>query len=102
MACFRHNILFLLAADADVEADDTVLVAGADHGNVPRKEVLPLNDLLRALRDIGAVGERDVVGELLLDGDLRTAGGGVGLGGQALRVDLDAADAKEFLHAAAE
>ena len=39
-------ILLLAPADAHVEADHTVLVAGADKGNVTIHIVLPLNDLL--------------------------------------------------------
>src|SRR5258708_29269021 len=101
MAGLPSRSLFLLAADADVEADYAVLIAGANHRNATREKIFALDDLLRTLGNIGAVGERDVVGELLLDGDLRAARGRIGLGGQALGIDLDPADAEKFLHTAA-
>jgi hypothetical protein len=85
----------------EVEADYAVLIAGADDGKVAIDIVLALDDLLRTLRDIGGVGEGNVVGELLLDGDLRTAGGGIGFGSEALRIDFDIAGAEQALEAAA-
>ena len=93
--------LLLLAADSNIEADYAVLVAGSDRRNVAREVILALNDLLRALRDIGAVSQRDVIGKLLLNGDLGSSGRGIGFRGQALRIDLDAAGAKQLLDTAA-
>lgn len=95
-----QNILFLAPTDAHIEADHAILVSRADHRDIAREIVLSPDDLLRTLRDIGAIAEREVVGELLLDGDLRSASGWVGFGGESLRVDLDAADSKQALHAA--
>ena len=67
----RSLLSFLAAADSHIEADDAVLVARADDRNVAIDIVLSLDDLLRTLRNIGGVGEGEVVGELLLDGNLR-------------------------------
>jgi len=61
----RSLLLFLPAADADVEADDAVLIACTDDGKVAIEIVLALDDLLRTLRDVGGVGEGDIVGEFL-------------------------------------
>src|SRR6266852_1097214 len=93
--------LFLATADAQVEADNAVLVTGANDGNVAIEIVLPLNNLLRTLRNIGGVGERYVVGEALLDGDLGAAGSGISFGAQSLRIDFDVAGAKQTLEAVA-
>src|SRR5258708_38094246 len=98
MAGLPSRSLFLPAADADVEADYAVLIAGANHRNATREKIFALDDLLRTLGNIGAVGERDVVGELLLDGDLRAARGRIGLGGRTLRNYLDTADAEKVLN----
>src|SRR5262245_39880316 len=68
--------LLLALANFDVEADYAVLVAGADHGNIAGKIVFDLNNLLRCGRHVGAVGQGKVIGNLLLDGDLRAANGG--------------------------
>lgn len=38
--------LFLATADAQIKADNAILVPGADGGEVAIKIVLPLNDLL--------------------------------------------------------
>src|SRR5207245_1100191 len=74
-----------------------VLVAGADYRDVLADVVLALDDLLGGLRNILAVGQREVVNNLLLDGDLR-APGGVGFGVQALWIDFDFADPQQLLH----
>ena len=44
---------FFAAADAEIEADYAVLVAGADYGKISFHIVLALNDLLRALGNVG-------------------------------------------------
>src|ERR1700689_236108 len=90
-----ENTLFSAVAHAHVEADYAVLIAVAHDRDVAVDVVFALDDLLRTLRDVGAVAERDVIGELLFDGDLGTFRRGVGFRGQALRIDLDAADAEE-------
>src|ERR1700722_17945136 len=95
------TILFLAAADEHIKADHAVLIASADRRNVPREEILSLDALLRTLRDVGAVGQRDVVGKLLLDGDLGTARRGVGFRSQTLRIDLDPAHSENLLQPAA-
>ena len=94
-------LLFLAPADLHVEADNTVLVAVADEGNAAIDIVLPLNDLLRTLRNIGGVREGEVVGELLLDGDLRAVADGIGDGAESLRIDFNIAGAEQALEAAA-
>src|SRR5258708_4157385 len=48
-------MLFLPPADAHIEADHTVLVARAYRRNIAIEIVFALNDLLRTLRDVGAV-----------------------------------------------
>src|ERR1700749_666299 len=88
------TILFLALANADIEADHAVLIARAHHRNVAVDVVFALDDLLRTLRNIGAVSERNVVRKLLLDGYLRAARRGIGFGGQALGIDFDAADSE--------
>src|ERR1700757_4800617 len=95
-------ILFLAAPDTHIEADHAVLIARAHNRNAPVDEILAFNNLFRALRDVGAVGESKVVCELLLDRDLRPARRGVGFGGQSLRIDLDPAYPKQLLHPAAD
>src|SRR5579872_6251671 len=97
-----QTILFLALSNADIKADYAVLIARAHHRNITIHVVFALNDLLRTLRDVGAVGERKVIGELLFDGDLRASRCGIGFRSQPLRIDLDAADSKELLHAAAD
>src|ERR1039458_6312952 len=94
-------ILFLAAPNADIETDHAVLIARAHNRNIAVDVILALNNLLRTLRNVGAVGESNVFGGLLLDGDLRAPRRGIRFGGQALRIDLDPADPEEFLHAAA-
>src|SRR5579864_7937008 len=88
----RPSRLFLALPHADIEADHSVLIARAHHGDIAIEVILALNDLLRTLRDVRAVSKRKVVGELLLDSDLRASGGGVGLSGQPLRVNFYPAD----------
>ncbi len=61
-------------ANLNVKADHPVLIARAHHGDVAVDVVLALNDLLGALRNVGAICERNVVGELLLDRDLGASG----------------------------
>src|ERR1700736_5535698 len=93
--------LFLALSHADIEADHAVLIARAHHRNVALDVVLALNNLLRTLRDVGAVSERNIIGELLLNRNLRAPRRGVRFGRQALRIDFDPADSEELLHAAA-
>ena len=94
-------ILFPAPSNADIEADHSVLIACAHDRDIGIDIVLALNNLLRTLGDVGAVGKSNVVGELLLDGDLRSSRRGIGLRSQALGIDLDPADTEELLHAAA-
>jgi hypothetical protein len=47
-SCFPSELL-LATADAQIETYHSVLVAGADEGNVAIEIVLSLNDLLRTL-----------------------------------------------------
>src|ERR1035438_2557949 len=96
-----RTILFLALSNADVEADHAVLIARAHHRNVAIDVVFALNDLLRTLRYVRAVSKRNVISELLFDGDLWAPRRGVGLRGQPLWIDLDAADSKQLLHATA-
>src|SRR6266478_2088812 len=96
----RQALLFALA-NFYVEADDSVLVACTDDRDVPANVVLALNDLLRGLGNVLAVSKGEQVGELLFDGHLGAAGG-VGLGVQPLRIDLDAADSEQPLDAVAD
>src|SRR5580765_2030501 len=95
-------ILFLPSTDAHIEADHTVLVARTQYRYVAVDVVLALNDLLRTLRDIGAVTQRQVVGEFFFDGDLRSTTGGICLGARSLWIDLDATDAEQLLHSASD
>src|SRR3984885_10034201 len=95
-------ILFLALSNADVEADHAVLIPRAHHRNVAIDVVFALNDLLRTLRHVRAVSKRNVIGELLLDGDLWALRCGVGFRGQPLWIDLDAADSTQLLHATAD
>src|SRR6266536_1061813 len=97
----RNTVLFPAASNPHIEADHAILIARTHNRNVPINVVLALDNLLRTLRYIGAVTESNVVRELLLDGDLRAARGWIGFRGQHLRIDLDPADSKKFLHAAA-
>ncbi len=100
-----HNteqILFLPLPHPHVETDYTILVPQPHDGNATRDVVLHLDKLLRRAGDVGGVGERQIIFHLLLNGDCRTRLGGRGLGGKALRIDLDAADAKQFLHPVAD
>lgn len=102
---FSASTFFLLlfaAANAHVEADYAVLIAIAHDGDAAIHIVLSLNNLLRALRNVGGVSEGDVVGELLLDGDLRSVADGIGFGGEPLRIDFDVAGAEEAIEAAAD
>jgi hypothetical protein len=83
-----------------VEADNTVLVARAYDRKVAIEIVLALDDLLRALRDIGGIGEGDVIGEFLLDGDLWAVTDGIGFGDESLGINLDIAGAEQPLEPA--
>src|SRR5579864_8333429 len=93
--------LFLALPYADIEADHSVLIARAHHGDIAIEIIFALNDLLRTLRDVCAVGQRKIVGELLLDGHLRAPRGRIGFRGQPLGIDLDPADPEQLLHAVA-
>src|ERR1700678_2013431 len=94
--------LFHTMADAQVEADDAVLIAGTNDGKVAIEIILALNNLLRALRDVGGIGYGYVVSKFLLDTDLRPVADGVGFAGKSLRVDLDVAGAEQALQPAAD
>jgi hypothetical protein len=95
------TILFLATPDEHIKTDHPILIARAHGGYIAGEEVFALDDLLRTLGDVGAVGERHVVGKLLLDRDLRAARRRVGLGGQSLRINLDPAHSEDFLQPAA-
>src|SRR4029077_8343330 len=69
--------------------------------NVTRQVIHHLDNLLRRLCDVSGVGKSQVVLDLLFDRDRGTSLGGRGLSGETLRIDLDTADAEEFLHAVA-
>src|SRR5258708_4935117 len=53
--------------DSHVEAHNPVLVAQSDNGDITGDVVYPLNDLLRSLRNISAIRERQIVLNLLFD-----------------------------------
>jgi hypothetical protein len=53
--------------------------------------------LLRTLRHVGRIGERDVIGEFLFDGDLGAVADGIGFCGEPLRIDFDIAGAEQPL-----
>src|SRR5215469_6303078 len=89
------SILFLPPADAHIKAHNPVLITRPLHRQVAVDVVLTLDDLLRALRNVGAIGEGKVVGKFLFDCDLRSTGGGVRLRGEPLRIDLDSTDPEQ-------
>src|ERR1700721_1113985 len=64
--------LFLASTHAHVKADYAVLVARAHGRNIAVKEILALDDLLRALRNVGAVSEGKIIATLLLTRNLRS------------------------------
>src|SRR5579885_2240323 len=91
-------------ADFDVDAEGAVLVAEGDDGDVAVDVVFDLDDLLLGGGDIGFVGDGEIAGDLLLDGD---AGAGVLVGGGGAEadkagIDAEAGDAKEAFEAAAD
>src|SRR5581483_1944509 len=91
--------LSLAPTDFHIKADHPVLVADGYDGDVPGYVVLGATDLLRGLDDIGGVAESQIVLDLLLDGDRRSALSGGGHRLQSLRVNLDAAVAEQALRA---
>ena len=95
-------MLLLPSPHSNIKTDHAVLVAQSDDRHVPGQVVLDLDDLLRGLRDVGCIGERQVVLDLLLNGDGWTCLRGRGLSRQALRIDLDAADAEQLLYPVAD
>src|SRR5260370_20129511 len=96
---FRRSLL--PAPYLKVETNDSVLVAQRHDGNSPRDVVLHLDDLLAGNGDVGAVGQGEIAGHLLLDGDLRSSNH-VGFAGQSLRIDLNAACPEQTLQAAVD
>lgn len=97
----RIRQLFFAAAYSNVEADYSVLVTDSDHGNIASDVVFHLDNLLRRLRHVGAVGQGQIVGNLLLDRDLRSTSR-VGFSAQPLGVDLDPASTKQTLDPVAD
>src|SRR5208282_3855271 len=93
--------LFFTAAYFKIEADHSVPVAQSYDGNISGQVVFQLDDLLIGNGDIGAVGQGDIAGHLLLDRDLRPANHG-GVTGQALGIDLDMAGPEQVLQPAVE
>src|SRR3974390_118309 len=80
-----------------VEADYAIFVADALNRVFRVDVVLELNNLLRRLRQVGDVGQRDVVGDLLLNGESRT---GIIVSPSYRGIDANGADAKQFRSAA--
>ena len=72
-----------------VKADHAVLVARSYDRKVAIEIVLALDDLLRALRDVGGIGEGDVIGEFLFDCDLWAVADGISFGDESLWINLD-------------
>src|ERR1035438_4357612 len=85
----------------EVETHDSILVAQSHDRNRSRDVILQLDDLLARNRDIGAVGERNIARDLLLDGDLR-ASNHARFRRQALRIDFDPAGSKQALEPAVD
>src|SRR5579863_7166712 len=90
--------------DFYVDAEGAVVVAEGDDGDVAVDVVFHLNDLLLGGADVADVGDSEVVGDLLFDGD---AGGGVlfgAAGGDFCKagIDAEAGDAEEAFEAATE
>lgn len=84
-------------AEKHIEADYAVLVADGDDGNVTRYVVFALYNLLRRLRDLGAVGERQIAGNLLLEGNCWCRARRRGFGIEAIGIDFDSSNTKEAL-----
>src|SRR5579884_120742 len=92
-------ILFFSMADVHIKPQNAVLVPYSYDGNIFVYVVFHLNYRLCRLREAGDVSKRDVVVDGLLNSD---AGAGVIFRANELRINLDAACAKEPLHAIAE
>src|SRR6266566_7343357 len=89
--------LSLATPDFHVEADHPVLVSDGHDRHISRDVILRANDLLRGLRNVGSVREREIVFHLLLNSHGWTALRRRCFGGQSLRIDLDPAVAKQSL-----
>ena len=55
--------------DFDVDAEGAVLVAQADDRDIAIHVVLHLNHLLLGRTHVGNIGDGEIVGDLLFDGD---------------------------------
>jgi len=95
---FAHGNLLLSLADSDVEADYPVLITHRHDRDIAGQVVLDLDNLLRSLGDVSGVGKGQVVLYLLLYGHRRTRLRGRRFSGQALGINLDAADAEQLLY----
>src|SRR5437016_9820254 len=80
--------LALAAANFHVEADNAVLIANRNHGDISGHVVLRANDLLRSLGHGCGVGKREIVLHLLLDSHGRAALGSGSLCRQTLASNL--------------
>src|SRR3982751_783438 len=86
-------VLSLPLADLHIETDDSVLVAQGHNRHVPGDVIFNLDDLLAGNRNVRAVGNGQIAGDLLFDCDLRPSYD-VGFTSQPLRIDLDSTDPK--------
>ena len=94
--CTLHDLLATVPEE-NVEADHAVLVTDREDGNVARDVVFALNNLLRSLRDFGAVREREIAGYLLLEGDCGRGAGRRSFGIQTIGIYFDSSDAEQAL-----
>src|SRR4051812_8541894 len=98
-----HELLPLALLPLYVEAHHSVLVTNCHDGEIAVDVELRLDDLLRRLRGIGDVGERHLIGNLLLDGDAEAAAvRDAEILLLAVGIDFDAAHAEQLLHPAAQ
>src|SRR5580692_232982 len=72
-----------------VHAEGSIFVAQGDDGNIGAQQVFDLDDLLLGGGHIGDVGDREVGGKTLLDGDARGAvlRGGSGSGQEGVHAE---------------
>lgn len=84
-------------AEKHIEANHAVLVADGHDGYVTRDVVFALYHLLRRLRDLGAVGERQIAGNLLFEGNCWRGPSRRGFGIQPIRINFDSSNTKEAL-----